>query len=195
MKIILSPHQDDVPLFAAFTAIKERPLVVTLFNSYVQTYNPSLSPEEKIRVNAVNRNLEDSRAIAELGCEVVTSPLRDDDTELTAKSVSAAIIKLLNEMDLPKPWDIWAPAWESGGHHQHNITAQAAPLIGKLKGSYLTYTNAGKSTKGTLVTPEPAWILRKLKALACYESQIEIAALGCWPHFLRSQEEYMEAPK
>ena len=77
-----------------------------------------------------------------------------------------------------------APSYEEGGHEQHNAVAQAATSVfGGDVIHYLTYTReGGRSRDGYLVKPDdPEWIALKLRALACYRSQLRIE--NCRPWF------------
>jgi len=57
---------------------------------------------------------------------------------------------------------------------------------------YFTYTRTnGKSKYGEPVKMDGKSVATKLKAMLCYKTQIEIDALGCWPHFARGLEEYV----
>jgi hypothetical protein len=62
-----------------------------------------------------------------------------------------------------------------GGHEQHNLVAEVARTIfGDRVQPYLTYVRGQMRTRGTEVPFEPQWVSRKLRALACYESQIAL---------------------
>src|ERR1700730_706390 len=96
--------------------------------------------------------------------------------------------------DLGPVQEVWLPAWEDGGHDHHNLIA----TVGRQEftcqiNRYLTYTNAGKSKWGVPVGCNGSMVHRKLQALLCYESQFAIDELGCWPHFMRDQMEYLAA--
>jgi LmbE family N-acetylglucosaminyl deacetylase len=95
---------------------------------------------------------------------------------------------------LPKRIDhVWAPALENGGHHQHNLVAQAATLMFQPDHitRYLTYTPLGKS-RSNCASPitDSSFIRKKLRALSCYQTQIDNPNLGCWPHFAADLFEY-----
>jgi hypothetical protein len=67
----------------------------------------------------------------------------------------------------------------------------AKELYGPRVTFYTTYTNLGKTRPEREVFPQSGeHIRRKLQALACYESQIDIEALGCRPHFMNDLREY-----
>jgi hypothetical protein len=55
----------------------------------------------------------------------------------------------------------------------------------------MTYTRSNGKSRGREVPIERGeWIINKLRAMACYRSQIEIPRLGCWPHFVNDLREY-----
>lgn len=174
MKLFVSPHNDDEALFGALTLLREKPLVVVVFDSYIQQNRGN-------RVTWEQRRDETRAACGILGCEVRYLGFRDDDLTVTAGSIAHWIEAL-------GPSEVWAPAYEPGGHHQHNLVARACDKLPGLT-RYLTYTVVGKSKGREVPVLEPSWIGKKLQALACYESQWD-PRLGCWPHFLREQMEY-----
>lgn len=158
MKLFLAPHSDDETLFGAFTVLRERPLVAIVMQ---------MEPE---------RRRESQRAMGILGAEVEFLDYRDHPTML---------LELFKTYGQPEM--VYAPAFEGLGNFDHNCIGELARLAFERVTYYLTYTECGKST-GTLVPFEPGWPLLKLKALACYESQINRPS--CQPHFLREQMEY-----
>lgn len=96
---------------------------------------------------------------------------------------------------------IYAPAQETSGHGQHSQTARAAQLLaGQVVPEstlapipityYTTYTRTGGKTRTANPVPieQPEWIERKLRALACYKSQIRLE--NCREHFTRDLLEY-----
>jgi LmbE family N-acetylglucosaminyl deacetylase len=180
MSIFISPHNDDETLFGAFTLLREKPLVVVVFDGYVQA-------QRGLPVTWKERRAETMAALIKLGCcGVVFLGLRDDHP--VSEAVLCASLRLLVK---EAGGTIYAPAFESGGHPQHNLVAAAVP-DGPGVRRYLTYTTAGKSTSDKPVPVlNPDWIRLKLLALACYRSQFNTdPRMGCWPHFLRSQEEF-----
>lgn len=182
MKILLSPHNDDAALFAAFTCLRESPLVITVFDSYVQQQR---WPDTDATMGT--RRSEDQFAMAELACEPIFMGIPD------SVGVEEACEQMLRCLREYQPDQVWAPALEINGHAQHNAVASVAKTLwGGRVTHYLTYTPAGKSTDGRLVEIEsPLWIPAKLRALAHYGSQMD-PRLGCWPHFVRGLEEYYE---
>jgi LmbE family N-acetylglucosaminyl deacetylase len=188
MKIFVSPHNDDETLFGAFTILREKPHVVIVYDSYVQKNRGFLPTVDQ-------RRRESLDALEILGVpkeHVHFLGFRDDCT--VSSSDIARRIELLTGGE--KIEELFLPAQEADGHPQHNIVSGVHFYGGlvsvPLPCHYLTYTFNGKSKSGLCVPLEhPGWIKKKLQALACYESQFSLEfGMGCWPHFLRSQEEY-----
>lgn len=182
MKLFISPHTDDEALFGSFTLLREKPIIAIVFDGYVQE-------KRGARVNADQRRAETLAAMQIFGLShhVRFLEFRDDDPTVTA----AAIRRRIESMNAS---EIYAPAIEPGGHHQHNLVGQACEGL-PVAHRYLTYTPAGKSISAQEVPIcDGSWIGLKLRALACYESQHALdPRLGCWPHFLRDQREYYAA--
>jgi LmbE family N-acetylglucosaminyl deacetylase len=188
MKYLIAPHNDDETLFASFTICREEPIVVIVYDGYVQSARGEA-------VTAEERRQETIEACKILGAHsVVFLGLRDDRAEETPP-----ILDLLHQY-CPEPTEIWAPAYEVGGNRQHNRVATACrdmlshPCCAGLRQwfpaltCYVTYTSVGKSVGSIRIDPQPEWIVRKLRAMACYESQIRIS--NCREHFVRGLEEY-----
>lgn len=193
MRLFLSPHNDDETLFGAYTLMRERPTVCVVYDSHVQ-------PSRGVPGCGVEaRRIETERAI-----RVLTGDPDIEDVEVPVDFLGLHDsveypVKLLADLLYEKykgATEVYSPLYEHGGHDQHNLVAQAAALAfprtpGQL---YLTYTrNGGKSRNGTEVLPRSGDdIARKLRALACYSSQLQIdPRLGCWPHFVGDLREYV----
>lgn len=176
MKLLVAPHNDDEVLFAAFTILREKPLVVIVFDGHNQE-------NRGLKITAAQRRTETKLACEILGAEVQFLGFRDD------RPPSAEIIRA--RLAEYRPSEVYAPAWETTGHAQHNLIAEVCYGLPVVE-SYLTYTNSGKSISGRPAPIKQAsWIALKLRALACYESQMSLnPIMACWPHFLRGQEEY-----
>lgn len=178
MKLFVSPHNDDAVLFGCFTLQRERPEVLTVFDSFVQ-------PARGHRAcTAAVRRREDCDAI-ELACglRVHFGCVRDDAPGL---GVEVALETFAGGVD-----EVWLPATEPGGHEQHNLVSRAGLQVFGGRAAihwYLTYTDQGKSRSDREVIPTGRMVRTKLEALACYRTQLEIDALGCWPHFLDLRE-------
>jgi LmbE family N-acetylglucosaminyl deacetylase len=177
VKLFLSPHNDDETLFGAFTILRERPMVVVCLDSYVQVNRGSQN------CNADARRLETIAAMKILNPDrpPVFLGFRDDSI------YSLELEDALKQFGQPEM--VYAPAIETGGHEQHNLIGALARRVFKNGQHYMTYTKAGKST-GRPVPYEPEWPLLKLRALACYQSQITHPANA--EHFLRDQFEYTQ---
>lgn len=183
MKLLFSPHSDDQILFAAFTMLREKPLVVTVYACNVQQRRGHPA-------GAKERAAEDVAACAVLGCEVEFLGI-DETNDVPQQHVNVAVRRAVEQH---KPDHIYAPMPENGGHLQHNKVGLAAAFAAKelrveLR-QYLTYTSRGKSTHGRRVDFEPAWLPLKWRALSCYESQILNPAVGALPHFIGDLTEY-----
>lgn len=169
--LLLDPHGDDGALFAAFTILKHQPTVIVCLRSQLQERRGGPTYQE--------REAETARAFAELGTFAWEQWTVPDD-----KPDWAAVKRLVESArDLLEPDTVYAPAWEAGGHDHHNAVAEITadvfgpePVI-----SYLTYVRgSGRSDHGTEVVPEPEWIIRKHRALACFESQIREPSTRPW---------------
>lgn len=176
MKLLISAHNDDETLFAAFTILREKPLVVVVFDSYVQ-------PARGIPGTTADARRAETRAACNvLGVECEFIGFRDDQPP--------SLEALRSQIQSLEAGRIWAPAFEASGHDHHNLVADACkglPVVDR----YLTYTRLHGKSIGPKKVPieRPQWIGLKLKALSCYESQFQ-EATGCAPHFLRGTEEY-----
>lgn len=175
--LFLSPHNDDAVLFGTFTLLREKPLVVTCFRSVVQEVRG-------LGITSAQREAEDDAAFAILDVDHVQWPFPDIGD---GGGMGEAFRELAGGYDR-----VYAPAYEEGGHEQHNqIGLLAAALFGPLLTPYLTYTRAGGKSEGrNRVNYEPEWVTLKLRAMACYRSQIETGAAGCTEHFVRDLREY-----
>jgi hypothetical protein len=81
------------------------------------------------------------------------------------------------------PKVVWAPMQEEKGHEQHNLVAWAAEVVfgGRVR-SYATYSRgSGRTRTDNEVIPKPDWPALKLRAMACYASQINLD--NCQPWF------------
>ena len=198
MKLLIDVHGDDGALFAAWTIQRERPYVLVVFDSYIQ------SARGADGCGAAARRLEHLNAMEELGSErygeIFAWTGRQqflgyrDDTIQSSKYIAADIATRVVEMR-EEVTDIWVPAFEEGGHEQHNLVAFACNAF---EGTcnvhrYLTYTRAGGKSRDlhyrchlpgcvaihlgpAVEVPPPSGeaIARKLRALACFKSQMQL---------------------
>lgn len=177
--LFLSPHPDDAVLFGCYTLLAERPDVVTVLW-------PDWQEKNGIGIPAQVRLAEDCDAMEVLGLS--------DQHEQWLYSESdpdwAGLARVLRYRRYDR---VYAPLPETAGHRHHNeIGTRAAEAFGDRVRFYLTYTKAGRSEDGREVKPvELAHVTLKLRALACYRSQIETAEAGCTEHFVRGLREYL----
>jgi len=180
VKIVLSPHNDDSELFASFTCIRENPLVVVVLRSFVQESRGT-------GITWQQRETETEAALAELGVSDWEQwEFRDDQPDW------AAIRDWLADR-FPDPEQVYAPAFDLEGHPHHNAVAEIA---GALWPGRVTFYSTYRNGRGRVPTGHPvrvedgAWILRKLRALACYESQILEPSTG--HHFTAALDEWYQ---
>lgn len=184
MNLLISPHNDDAALFAAFTLMRKQPLVVTVFDSFAQVKRGFPHCDWQ------TRRKEDAKAFQLLNCPYRFSGIPDEGYEV--EKIRDSMRTLLR---LYSPDAVYIPAFEADGHEQHNHVSLVCTEVfaGRISGCYYTYTRTGgKTVKGTKVEYNGQMAQKKLQALLCYETQLTIDALGCYPHFIRNLEEYME---
>lgn len=177
--LLLEPHQDDAVLFASFTLIRERPDVITVL----------ADARNQQGVTGEMRNEENRQAFRQLG---VAAPVvwryRDDEPDWEA--IQDDLVRLSG----PTYRRVFAPWPERGGHEQHNrIGEMAVEVFGSDRVTfYTTYVYGGPRTRvGVEVDPDPEWIIRKHRALACFESQI---LHGPRRFFMEDLREYVVDP-
>ena len=179
--ILLAPHNDDETLFASFLCLKHNPVVVICL--YADDH----------------RVAETKCAMEELGNVWMQWPFKADKPDWGA--IQAQIRLMAEQYEhcfAPEP------AFFANGHDkekttpagwgvlQHDRIGQfALEAFGRERFTgYHTYTRwGGKVTEGTEVEFEPEWLLWKLRALACYRSQVLLPAT--MPHFAESLREYV----
>jgi len=184
--LLISPHCDDESLFCAFTLCREAAdiQVVVVFDGHIQAARGEA-------VTWPERRAETERALWELGVKKDPIFLGYSDNAVSLLAIDNHMGHLSTTL---KPGDtVYFPWQEPGGHEQHNLIGSICESnFGRWEGvlmkHYLTYTRHGKSTGGKEVIPEPDWIILKLRALACYKSQITVA--NCREHFMRGLHEY-----
>jgi len=179
VNLLFAPHNDDEALFCSFVIQREKPLVVIVFDGHVQA-------KRGAPITAQQRRTESLAAMDELGAIPPLFLGYSDAEEVPATFAD----NIRNLIERHKPEKVFAPAVEEGGHHQHNIVGRVVRAVFPKTTHYMTYTSSGKSL-GVPVSAEPDMIRRKLRALACYQSQIELA--NCRDHFQRDLIEYYQA--
>lgn len=170
--LAIDPHGDDLALFAAFTVQQTKPdLIVVCFDSYVQTARGVLGCDALTRIGETQAAMNQLFLYEIHPIEFLN--LRDDGPAELAL-VRSALWKFYHQFD-----HIIHPAYEAGGHDQHNAVALACREIfngAEKRTEYLTYTRQdGKSRNGTEVLPPSAEaISRKLAALSRFKSQMQL---------------------
>lgn len=170
--VLFAPHNDDETLFAFYSMIRYKAEVVVV-------------------LRASNRH-----------------QVRERETECATRLAGVKYVQWKHENDAPD-WDsikagikgyvqyatpdvVIAPAFEVGGHEDHNAVATiCADLHGThARIQYLTYRRGhGRSEDGTEVEPSPVEKAWKFAALACYASQANDPATSPW--FGSDQREFV----
>lgn len=160
--LLLAPHADDETLFCAFTIAAHAPHVMIV----------ARDPDPD---TAIIRGSESIRACREMATDVTVDYLGHSVEGHVDEDRVAADLADLRDVN-EGPWRVFAPAVEEHGHREHNLVGQAAVDVfgAGCVTPYLTYTRTGgRSTLGDEVRYENEWISRKLRALACFQSQID----------------------
>jgi LmbE family N-acetylglucosaminyl deacetylase len=179
--VVLEPHNDDAVLFSAFNAMRYQARVVTVLRSQVQE-------SRRTGITAAMREDETRWAMLQLG--LLHEQWDFPDLDPPWRDVEAALAVLRDSNGTIG--QVFAPYPEDGAHDHHNEVGRlAAKVFGPdVVTGYLTYTGGRfRSTWGDRVEPGPGMVQRKLRALACYDSQIEHPSTG--HHFLGWQHEYV----
>ncbi len=165
MKILLTPHADDETLFACYTLLREKPLVVLCL--------PGAERHGAFDV----RLGEFVAAMKILDCPWVN--LADDDDP----------DRLERALGQHEAEHVYAPLPEPDGNTDHNLVGNLAAILWPdVVTFYTTYTSDSRSTLGRKVSYEPDWPGLKRKALACYHSQQTNRSTRA--HFERPLDEY-----
>ncbi len=169
--LVLEPHNDDAVLFSCFNAIRHQAHIVTVLRSRNQDANG---------ITHTEREAEAAAAAEILGCTWEQWP--EWDTEPDWPDILAAMERYDGEHS---PEVVFAPANERDGNYHHNYVAGLArQVFGSRVVFYTTYTPGGPRTRGDLVEYERPWVALKLRALACFESQITRGPVRFFTHAL-----------
>lgn len=181
--VLLAPHHDDETLFAAYLALEHDPDLIVCTRADVQE-------QRGLPIRHLDRATETSSAWAFLSASSrswVQWPHTDVPHRTDYRALEADVAALAGRYDL-----CIAPAWEAGGHEHHNaVGAAAMRAFGPDRTiRYLTYRRGHGRTTGTPVEiQDPAWVVAKLRALACYVTQIREPSTRPW--FLDGLTEYV----
>jgi LmbE family N-acetylglucosaminyl deacetylase len=178
--LALSPHNDDVELFAAYACMRFRPLVVVCLRSFVQeeVWDPPGATYQE-------RELETAEAMEILGCPYMQFNMPDNDPDW------GDLRNALEEMNkVIVPERVWAPLSEDGGHFHHNAVGEIAEqLWGDRVVFYATYTHTrGRTEIGARMVGDASEQQIKKHALSRYRSQIEDPRTSM--HFSRPLDEF-----
>jgi len=185
--ILLAPHADDETLFASYVIQRDRPRVIVCLRSTAQEHRRGTTAAVRVR--------ELAAAMGELGADWAQWSFTDHDPDWSGMEQA---MRTLTASRVYAP----APAFEQNGHApgqtpagfgvlQHDVIGQMAlDVFGAERVTgYTLYSRWGGRTRAVEVVPEPEWVIGKLRALACYRSQIEDPATR--PHFLEPLREYL----
>jgi LmbE family N-acetylglucosaminyl deacetylase len=172
--ILLSPHNDDETLFAAYTILREKPLVIICTDSHRQAH---------LGVTADQRILETVRAMTVLRAPVAF--LSIPDVGLTREILDERLSLLLP----CEPLRVYAPALD-GGNADHDLVGSYAVATFHNVVLYRTYAKDRLYLpEGGAVVPTEDEMRLKERAIDCYRSQLSINR----PHFdaIRGKPEYV----
>lgn len=182
--ILLAPHHDDECLFASFLALEHQPDLIICTRAEVQAARGlPISHEDRLA-----ETMAAWRFLSPEDRPVIQWPYSDIEAKTDWSALGAAIAALPDKYD-----QVIAPAPEPFGHAHHNFVGEAAfSAFGPTRIiRYLTYTrNRGRSDwwGDPVEIKHPDWIIAKLRALACYPTQIRETTTRPW--FLESLGEY-----
>lgn len=169
--VLFEPHHDDAVLFACYTLLREKPIIVTVFGEAIS--------QECYGITERMRNAEQMDAMNFVQPEDWRS-WNNPDVNPDMSDVIADMDRLLKR---EQPKEVWAPLREDGGHDQHNMVSVAATTVfGNRCRFYATYKRGSARTQTDReVVPQPDWPAVKFMAMSCYISQINLP--NCQPWF------------
>lgn len=169
MKLFISPHNDDETLFGAFTLMREHPLVVIVTDAWKQ-FNRGEN------ITADQRWNETVEAMKILECPVIRLGIRDDIIDEWA--IHDKLSRFIG-FDTT-----YIPALQGGNPH-HDMVSNVLLFTCKLSPNIVQYTTYSKDNLYTVgeteIVPTEKELQLKEKALACYQTQINLPATA--PHF------------
>ena len=178
MKLLLSPHNDDECLFAAYTLMREKPLVIIVTDSEAQLAEG---------ITAQQRREESRQACELLGVPVVFLGLKDG----TLKEQEADLKRRLEPFASQSWTHVYAPAVQ-GGHTDHDALGDVVSSVFSSVSYYATYAEGELFTpRGREIQPTQEQVERKNRALDCYASQIGLAQNKRHFDAVRGRSEYL----
>lgn len=166
-KFLISPHSDDAPLFAAYTIMREKLLVITVTHATMQGDNGN------------ERAMEDYKAMKILGAPICFMGI--DEDKLTEE--------ILIEKFLPFAVnsEAWLPEEIEDGNPQHNLITKTLKKMFWKVHFYKTYSGLESRTIGKEVIPTPEELALKKRAMLCYQTQIQNPNTA---HYFETYAEY-----
>jgi LmbE family N-acetylglucosaminyl deacetylase len=156
--LVVEPHGDDAALFAAYACCRESEnggcTIVTVLDS------------------GPLRDDEGDWAARHLGCDTIRLGISEGrpNWDNAANALDEVRHRMMDQGGITA---VYAPFPDDDGHDHHNRVGHLAAGVFGTVTWYTTYSrSSGRTLVGVEVQPEPRWIVRKLRALACYESQI-----------------------
>jgi LmbE family N-acetylglucosaminyl deacetylase len=179
--LLLAPHYDDEILFAAYTLMRERPQIAWVF-------------PPRNHLDHLDRRGESHDALLALGISFASVQTRFESVcyegALGEDAWPYGLVEHLHDVEYDM---VYAPAPHDHGHHEHNVVGRVAlDTLGAERVTwYQTYTRTkGRQKYGNLVEPDPDMIARKLRALACFTTQIAHPARRPWFYELLDMREW-----
>lgn len=178
MKLLLSPHNDDECLFAAYTLMREKPLVIIVTDSDTQLAEG---------ITAHQRRDESRRACELLGVPVVFLGLKDGTLEQQKGDLKRRL-----EPFASQSWArVYAPAVQ-GGHKDHDTVGDVVSSMFSPVSYYATYAQGEFFTPaGREIEPTQEEVEHKNRALDCYSSQIQLPQNKFHFDAVRGKSEYL----
>jgi len=176
--VFLAPHNDDESLYAAYTLMRIKPLVIVVTESHIQPQRGDIGCTAEIR------RKETINAMKLAGCPVVF--LGIPDTLLTEEM-------LYERLQGFEPETVYIPALQ-GGNPQHDMVHNVGMrLFGRQNvEQYATYSKTELYTMGSWeIVPTIVEMELKNKMLDCYQSQLNLPSTK--PHFdaVRNRSEWL----
>lgn len=168
--LLFQPHYDDAVLFASYTLLDVKPIVVTVFGGETTQYPVVTSRQRQ------EENTQALRSLGIPGWQIIDLPHSEQDPNWV--DARNDMVDLINRYH---PDLVWAPWPElENGHDQHDF-------VGGVVGShsvprfYATYRRGSARTQTPQeVYPQHDWYARKFAAMACYTSQINLPGTRPW---------------
>lgn len=174
--ILFSCHNDDETLFAFYQLLRHKPKVIIVLRSLKEWTQGG--PDYRVR--------EEETACAMRVAGVEWEQWEYLDVDPNWREIQGRMLR-----ECAYAGTVIAPAFEVGGHEQHNEVALAVKHASvSRKISYLTYVRGhGRSESPNEVVPTAEESILKNVALACYRSQAEFPPTAPW--FGDDQREFL----